>query len=142
MHQMTVAEHRYPKSLVVQNSLLPSFCIHFWNIKKMDKPQDKPVSINMLSVTDTDGSAFNTRSQTHQCLPTDNSTSQPDITADLSETRDPMPKTLTANRLQALLQVQKTDPFCKGISKHLSNGKVLQHETELLHISKAHYINM
>ena len=27
--------------------------------------------------------------------------------------------------------MQKTDPFCKRISKHLSNGKAPQHETEL-----------
>ena len=28
--------------------------------------------------------------------------------------------------------MQKTDPFCKHISKHLSNGKAPQHETDLL----------
>ena len=27
--------------------------------------------------------------------------------------------------------MQKTDPFCKRISKHLSNGKAPQHETDL-----------
>ena len=42
------------------------------------------------------------------------------------------PKSLTADRLQALLQMQKTDPFCKGISKCLSNRKAPQHETDLL----------
>ena len=68
-------------------------------------PQDQPVSINMLSVTDTDGPAFNTRSQTHQPLSTDNSISQPEMTPDVSEARDPMPKNLTADRLQALLQM-------------------------------------
>ena len=40
-------------------------------------------------------------------------------------------KSLTADRLQALQQVQKTEPFCKQISKRLSNGKVPQHETDL-----------
>ena len=89
----------------------------------VELPQDKPVSIIMLSVTDTDGPDFNTRTQTHQCLSTDTSTSQPDITPDVSEARDPTPKILTANRLQVLLQMQKNDPFCKRISKHLSNGK-------------------
>ena len=39
--------------------------------------QDKPVSIEMLSVTDR--TAFNARSQTHQHLSMDTSTSQPDI---------------------------------------------------------------
>ena len=41
------------------------------------------------------------------------------------------PKSLTADRLQALLQMQKTDPFCKRISKCLPNGKAPQHETDL-----------
>ena len=27
--------------------------------------------------------------------------------------------------------MQRMDPFCKGISKHLSNGKAPKHETEL-----------
>ena len=85
----------------------------------------------MLSVTNTDGPAFRTRSQTHQCLSPATSTSQPDITPEVSEATDPTPKSLTADRLQSLLQMQKTDPLCKRISKHLSNGKVPQHETEL-----------
>ena len=40
------------------------------------------------------------------------------------------PKSLIADRLEALLQMQKTDPFCKWISKCLSNGKAPQHETD------------
>ena len=46
-------------------------------------------------------------------------------------TPDPTPKSLTANRLETLLQMQKTDPFCKHISKQLSNGKAPKYETEL-----------
>ena len=42
-----------------------------------------------------------------------------------------MPKTLTVDRLDAVLQMQKTDQFCKCISKCLSNGKAPQHETDL-----------
>ena len=50
-------------------------------------------------------------------------------------TRCHAPKLLTKDRLQAVLQMQKTDPFCKCISKHLSNGKALKHEADLfLHI--------
>ena len=94
-------------------------------------PQDTPASINMLSVMDTDGPAFNTRSQTHQHLSTDTSTSQPNITPNVSEGTDPTPITITADRLQALLQMQKTDPFCKRISKCLSNRKAPQHKTDL-----------
>ena len=36
-----------------------------------------------------------------------------------------------ADQLEALLQMQKTDPFCKRICKHLSTGKGPQHETDL-----------
>ena len=61
----------------------------------------------------------------------DTSTSQPHITPDVSEAKDASLKSLTADRLQALLQVQKTDPFCKRISKLLSNGKASQHKTDL-----------
>ena len=76
----------------------------------MELPQDEPVPINMLSATNTDGPAFNTRNQTCQHLSPDTSTSQPDVTPDIT---DPTPKSLTADRLQALLQMQKTYPFCK-----------------------------
>ena len=81
--------------------------------------------------TNLDGPAFNTRCQTHQCLSMDTSTSQPDTTPEVSKIPDPTPKSLTADRLEALLQVQKTDPFCKRISKCLSNGKAPQHERDL-----------
>ena len=85
----------------------------------------------MLSITNTDGHAFNTRSHTHHHLSLDTSTSQPDITSEVPEVMDPTPKPLTANRLEALLQMQKTDPFCKRITKHLTNGKAPQHESDL-----------
>ena len=39
-----------------------------------------------------------------------------------------MPKLFTTNRLEALLQMQRRDPFCKHISKQLLNGEALQHE--------------
>ena len=32
------------------------------------------------------------------------------------------------NRIEALLQMQRTDPFCKCISRRLLNGKAAQHE--------------
>ena len=87
--------------------------------------------INMLSVSNTDGPAFNTRSQTQQCLAPDASTTQPSIIPDIASPPDPTPKTLIADRLEAVLQMQKTDPFCKQISKCLSNGKAPKHEMEL-----------
>ena len=87
--------------------------------------------INKLLVSNTDGPAFNTRSCTQQCLTPDTSTAQPSNTPDIMSTPDFTPKSLTADRLEALLQMQKTDPFCKQISKCLSNGKAPKHETEL-----------
>ena len=50
---------------------------------------------------------------------------------EISTAPDPTPKLLTADRLEALLQMQKTDPFCKRISKGLSNGKVPKHKTDI-----------
>ena len=98
-------------------------------------PQTTSALINMLSVSNTDGPTFNTRSQAQQCLQPDNSTAQPSITPKVSTVPNPTPKSLTADRLEALLQMQETDPFCKWISKCLSNGKAPQHKTELfIHI--------
>ena len=74
---------------------------------------------------------FNTRSQTQQCLAPDTSTAQLSVTPDITLTPGPTSISLTADRLEVLLQRQKTDPFCKQISKCLSNGKVPKHETEL-----------
>ena len=97
----------------------------------VELPSMPSASINMLSVSNTDGQAFNTRSQSQQHLASDPSTAQPSITPDITSSPDPTPKALTADRLEAPLQMQKTDPFCKQISKCLSNGKVPKHETEL-----------
>ena len=104
----------------------------------VELPQDKPVLVNMLSATNTDGPAFNTRSQTHQNLSLDTSPScpQPDVTPDVTEATNPTPKSLTADRLQALIQMKKTDPFCKQISKYLSNGKAPQHRTDVFSVTR------
>ena len=96
----------------------------------VELPLTTSVPINMLSVSNTDGPAFNTRSQTQQCLARETSTTQPSITPDITSTPDPTPNSLTTDRLEAL-QIQKTDPFCKWISKHLSNGKAPKHEMDL-----------
>ena len=58
-----------------------------------------------------DGPAFNTRSQTQQCLASDQSTAQHDVTPDITQTPGPTPKSLTADMLQALLQMQKNRSF-------------------------------
>ena len=83
----------------------------------VEPPQTTPALINLLSVTNSDGPAFNTRSQTCQCLSMDTSTVPPDVKLEISTAPDPTPKLLTADRLEALLEMQKTDPFCKRISK-------------------------
>ena len=90
-----------------------------------------PAPISLLSVTNSDGPTFNTRSETHQCLSAHTSTVQLDVMPEVSEVPDPTPKSLTADKLEAFLQMPKTDPFCKRISKCLSNGKAPQHETDL-----------
>ena len=97
----------------------------------MELPEIMPAPINLLSVMNSDGPAFNTRSQTHQCLFTDSSALQPDVMPEISKTPDPTPKFLTPHRLEALLHMQKPEPFCKRISECLSNGKAPQHETDL-----------
>ena len=51
----------------------------------------------------------------------------PSISPDTTQT----PKPLTADRLEAFLQMQRTDPFYRHISKCLFNGKALQHETDV-----------
>ena len=81
----------------------------------------------MLTATNLDGPVFNTRSKTshnHQVTTgTDPSNTQPikeavipDFTT-VETTQDIMPKPLTANGQEALLQMQKMDPFCKCISR-------------------------
>ena len=73
----------------------------------VELPSMPSASINMVSVSDKDGPAFNTRSQTKQCLASDQSTAQQHVTSDITPTSDPTPKSLTADRLEALLQMQK-----------------------------------
>ena len=97
----------------------------------VELPQTISAPINVLSVSNTDGPTFNTRNQTWQCLASSTTTAQPHITPDISPAPNLTPKSLTADKLEALLQMQKTYPFCKQISKCLSNGKAPQHETDL-----------
>ena len=89
----------------------------------VELPQTISTPINMPSVSNTDGPTFNTRNQTQQCLIPDASPAQPSITPKVSTAPNLTPKSLTADRLEALLQMQKTNPFCNQISTCLSNGK-------------------
>ena len=86
----------------------------------------KPVtsSVNMLTASSTDGPAFHTRS----CTQNTSSTRHPDTAPQISQEPTTTQKPLTADHLEALLQMQKTDLFCKCISKGLLNSKAPHHE--------------
>ena len=71
----------------------------------------------MLTVKHTDKPAFNTRSCTKEDAHNTNPTPHPDVSPKISPEVTPMPKPLSMDRLQALLQMQRTDPFCKHVSK-------------------------
>ena len=81
----------------------------------------------MLTASFNDSRAFHTRSHTQSAsdstsaLPTD---AAPHIFQDATST----PKSLTADHLDALLQMQRTDPFCKCMSKRLLNSKAPHHK--------------
>ena len=87
-----------------------------------------PATVNMLTVTYTDGPASNTRSHKRMDSHDTTPTPHPDVLPKIFPEATPTTKPLTADRLEALLQMQRTDPFCKHISKCLLNGKALQHE--------------
>ena len=84
-------------------------------------------SINMLTASSSDGPAFHTRSHTQN---TSDSTSAPHTDAAPHISQDPTttPKPITADHLDALLQMQRTDPLCKCISRRLLNGEAPHHE--------------
>ena len=73
------------------------------------------------------GPAFHTRSHTQSTL---DSTSAPhtDTTTHISQDATTTPKPITADHLDTLLQMQRTDPFCKCISRRLLNGKAPHHK--------------
>ena len=60
------------------------------------------------------------------------STPHPDTASQISQEPTTTTKPLTADHLESLLQMQKTDPFCKCISRRLLNSKVPQHEFDTL----------
>ena len=84
-------------------------------------------SVNMLTASSTDGPAFHTRSGTQNTSST-TSTPHPDTTPQISQEPTTTPQPLTAECLEALLQMQRTDPFCKHIFRRFLNGKAPDHE--------------
>ena len=99
----------------------------------VEQPMTIQATVNMLTVTHTDGPASNTRSYTKKDSPDTTSTPHPEVSPNISPTQTAKP--LTADRLEALLQMQRTNPFCRHISKQLFNGKAPLHETDIfIHI--------
>ena len=90
----------------------------------------KPIatSVNMLTASSTDRPAFHIRSHTQNTSSRTTSTPHPDTAPQISQEPTTAPKPLTADHLEALLQMQKTDPFCKHISKRLLTSKEPHHE--------------
>ena len=97
----------------------------------VELPMTTPGTVNMLTVTHTDAPAPNTRGCTRKDSPDTTSTPHPDVSPKISQEATQTPKTLTADRLEALLQMKRTDPFCRCVSKCLLNGKAPQHETDV-----------
>ena len=81
----------------------------------------------MLTASSNDEPAFHTRSHTQNTSST-TSTPPTDTTPQISQELSTTPKPLTADCLDTLLQMQRTDPFCKHISRRLLNGKAPHHE--------------
>ena len=59
----------------------------------------------------------------------------------VSEVPDPTPKSLTADRLEALLQMQKTAPFCKRIFNAYQMVKHLSMKQISLYVSRVYSKN-
>ena len=108
----------------------------------VELPQTTPVPINLLSITDSDGPAFNTRSQSHKCLSIDTSTVQPNVMPEVSKVPNPTPKSLTAEWLEALLQMQKNYPFAKEFPSAYQMEKYQGTKLIFSHTSEVYYTNM
>ena len=81
----------------------------------------------MLTASSSDGPAFHSRSHTQNSSHT-TSTPHPDTTPQISQEPTTTPKPLTAEHLDTLLQMQRTDPLCMHITRRLLNGKAPHHE--------------
>ena len=79
-------------------------------------------TINMLTASSSDGPAFNTRSHTQNSSDSI-STPHTDAAPHISQEPSTTPEPITADHLDAILQMQRTVPFCKCISRRLLNGK-------------------
>ena len=99
-------------------------------LSQLVEPTSPLPSVHMLTASHSDGPTFNTRSCTQTTSPNNISTPHPDVSPRISQEMNPTPKPLTVDRVEALLQMQRTNPFCKRISRRLLNGKAPQHELD------------
>ena len=83
-------------------------------LSRLVTPTSTP--INMLTASSNDGPAFHTRSHT-QNISDATSTPHTDIAPHIFQEPTTTPKPITADHLDALLQMQRTDPFCECISR-------------------------
>ena len=100
-------------------------------LSRLVKPILTSTFVNMLTASSTDGPPFHTRSHTQHTSSSATSTPHPDTSPQISQEPTTTPKPLTVDCLDALLQMQRTDPFCKCISKRLLNGKAPHHEFDI-----------
>ena len=97
-------------------------------LSRLVKPISISTSVNMLTASSTERPAFHTRSCIQHTYSSATSTPHPDTLPQISQESTTTPKPLTVDKLDTLLQMQRTDPFCKCISKRLLNGKAPHHE--------------
>ena len=71
-----------------------------------------PSTVNMLTDTHTQKDLLLTLKFV-QTRDSPDTTPHPDVSPNISSKATPIPKPLTVDRLEALLQMQRTDPFCK-----------------------------
>ena len=81
----------------------------------VEQPMAIPATVNMVTVTHTNGPASNTISCTKKDSPGTTFTPHPDVSPSISPDATQTLKHLTADRLKTLLQMQRTDPFCRHI---------------------------
>ena len=92
------------------------------------EPTSPSPSVRMLTASHLDEPTFNTRSHAQTTSPNATPTPHPNVSPRISQETNPTPKLPTADKIEALLQMQRIDPFCKCISRRLLNGKAPQYE--------------
>ena len=100
-------------------------------LSRLVRPISTSASVNMLTASSTERPAFHMRSHTQHTSSSAFSTPDPDASHQISQESTTTPKPLTADHSDAILQMQRTDPFCKCIFKRLLDSKAPHHELTL-----------